>query len=94
MPAAAPNTPTQIATETPAASPELVEFAATHTADSTLDVDNDDGLVARYWKIKDLLGEGEPSGLAARELEEEVAEKHAISVDEPNSFTEAEKNLC
>ena len=44
--------------------------------------------------IEDLLGGGEPLGLAARELEEEVAELHSISADESNSFVEAERNPC
>ena len=39
------------------------------------------------------MGEGEPLGLAARMLKE-VAELHVISVDEPNTFAEAEKNPC
>ena len=43
--------------------------------------------------MDDLVGGGKPSGLAARELEE-VAELHAISADEPNTFAEAEKNSC
>ena len=41
--------------------------------------------------MDDLVGRGEPPGLVARELEE-VAELHAISADEPNTFAEAEKN--
>ena len=36
----------------------------------TLDADHDDGLVAKYQRMEDLLGGGEPSELAARELEE------------------------
>ena len=76
-------------TTTRATPPEQVEFATTHTADSTLDADLDDGLAVRFGRIDDLLGGGEPPGLVVRELEEEVAELHAISVDEPNSFAEA-----
>ena len=40
------------------------------------------------------MGGGEPLGLAARELEQEVAELHAINVDELNTFAEAERNPC
>ena len=94
LPAAALSTPSPTSTTTPSAPPESVEFATPHTADSTLDTDHDDGLVARYRRIRDLLGEGEPLGLAVRELEEEVAELHAISADEQNSFVEAERNPC
>ena len=53
---------------------------------ATLDADQEDGLAARYWKIEDLQGKGEPPALPARKLKEEVAELHAISADEPNSF--------
>ena len=73
--------------------PEPVEFATPRTADSTLDADHDDDLVARYQRMDDLVGGGEPPGLAARELEE-VAELHAISADEPNTLAEAERNPC
>ena len=69
-----------------------MEFSKPRTVDSTLDADYNDGLAARYRKIEDLRGEGEPPGLATRKLEEEVAELHAISADEPNSFVEVEKN--
>ena len=75
------------------APPELVEFATPRTADSTLDADHDANLEARYWRMDDLVGGGEPPGLVARELEE-VAELHAISADEPNTLAEAERNLC
>ena len=50
-----------------------MEFATPRTADSTLDVDHDDSLLARYRRMEYLLGGGEPLGLAARELEEEMA---------------------
>ena len=40
------------------------------------------------WKTH--FGGGEPPGLAAHELEEEVVELHAISADEPNTFAEVE----
>ena len=53
------------------------------------EADHDDDLVARYQRMEDLVGGGEPSGLAPRELEQEVAELHAISVNEPNTFTKA-----
>ena len=46
--------------------------------DSTLDADHDDDLVARYRRMEDLVGGGEPPGLAARELEQGVAELRAI----------------
>ena len=59
-----------------------------------LDADHDDDLVARYRRMEDLVGGGEPPGLAARELEQEVAELHAISADELNTFVEAERNPC
>jgi len=36
-------------------------------------------LSARYRKMEDLLGGGEPPGLAARQLEEEVAEQDVES---------------
>ena len=75
------------------ATPEPVEFATPRTADSTLDVDHDDDLVARYRRMDDLVGGGEPPGLATRELEE-VTELHAISTDEPNTFAKAERNPC
>ena len=94
LPIVAPGTPTPTPTTTPATPPELVEFTTPCTADSTLDVNYDDGLAARYWRMEDLLGEGEPPRLAARELKEKVAKLHAISADEVNSFAEAEKNLC
>ena len=74
---AALDTPTPTPTTTPATPPEPMEFATPCTAHSTLDVDHDDGLAARYQRIEDLLGEGEPLGLAARELEEEVVKLHA-----------------
>ena len=75
------------------APPEPVECATPRTADSTLDAKHDTDLEARYQRMDDLVGGGEPPGLAARELEE-VAEQHAINADEPNSFAEAEKNPC
>ena len=56
------------------APPEPVEFATPRTADSMLDADHDDGLVARYRRMEDLLGRGEPPRLAARQLEQEVPE--------------------
>ena len=87
-----PSTPTPTTTPTTPSKP--VEFATPRTADSALDADHDDGLAARYRRIEDLLGGGEPQGLAVRELKEEVAELHAISADEPNSFIEAERNSC
>ena len=62
--------------------------------DSTLDADLDDDMVARYRRMQDLVGGVEPPRLAARELEQEVAELHAISADEPNTFVEAERNSC
>ena len=71
-----------------------MEFAKPRTADSTLDADHDDGLVARYLSMEDLLGGGEPPRLATREFEEEVVELHAIIADEPNTFAEAERNSC
>ena len=74
--------------------PKPVEFVTRRAADSMLDVDHDDGLTTRYQRIEDLLGGGEPPGLAVCELEEEVAELHAISADEPNFFTKAERNPC
>ena len=65
---------------TPAAAPlEPVEFTTPRIADSTLDVDHDDGLVVRYRRMEDLLGRGEPPGLAARQLEEEVVEQDVES---------------
>ena len=49
----------------PAVAPlEPMEFATPWTADSTLDADHDDDLVARYWRMEDLVGGGEPPGLA------------------------------
>ena len=65
--------PTPTPTTTPAAPSEPVEFATPRIANSTLDADHDDDLVARYRRMEDLLRGGEPPGLAARELEEEVA---------------------
>ena len=59
-----------------------------------MDANHDDDLVARSWRIEDLVGGGEPPGLAARELEQEVVELHAISANEPNTFAEAERNPC
>ena len=59
-----------------------------------MNVDHDDDLVARYRRMDDLVGEGEPPGLAARELEQEVAKLHAINADQPNTFVEAERNPC
>ena len=94
VPAAVPGTPTPTPIITPAMPPESVVFTTPRTADSTLDADHDDGLAAKYRRIEDLLGGGEPQGLAVRELKEEVAELHAISADEPNSFIEAERNSC
>ena len=79
----------------PAATPpEPVEFATPRTTNSTLDTDHNDDLVARYQRMEDLVGGGEPPGLAARKLEQEMAELHAISADEPNTFAEAERNPC
>ena len=78
-PATAPGTPTPTPITTPATPPEPVEFATPHTTNSTLDADHDDGLAARYRRIEDLLGGGEPLGLAVCKLEEEVAKLHAIS---------------
>jgi len=86
------STPTPTPTITPTIPSKPVEFATPRTADSALDADHDDGLAARYLRIEDLLGGGVPQGL--RELKEEVAELHAISADEPNSFVEAERNSC
>ena len=76
-----------------AATPEPVEFATPRTADSTLDIDHVDDLVARYRRMDDLVGGCEPPRLEARKVEE-VAELHAISTDEPNTFAEAERNPC
>jgi len=73
-PAAAPSTLMSTPTITPAATPKPVEFATPRTVNLTLNVDHDDGLVARYRRMKDLLGRGEPPGLAACQLEEEVTE--------------------
>ena len=70
-PVAAPGTHTPTPTTTPAAPPNLVEFSTPRTADSTLDASHDDGLVARYQRMEDLLGGGEPLGLAAHELKSE-----------------------
>ena len=56
-----------------------MEFATPRTADSTLNADHDDDLVARYQRMEDLLGGGEPPGLAACELEEEVDEQDVES---------------
>ena len=72
---------------------ELVEFATPRIVDSTLDADHNDDLVARYWRMDDLVGGGEPPRLATRELEE-VAKLHAISADEPNTLAEAGRNPC
>ena len=94
LPVAASGTPTPTPTTTSAAPPKPVEFATPRTADSTLDADHNDGLVARYWRMEDLLGGGEPPGLAACKLEEEVVELQVISADEPSSLTKAEKNPC
>ena len=93
-PTAALGMPTPTPTTTPPAPLELVKFATPRTADSTLDADYDDGLVARYQRMEVLLGEGEPPRLAVRELEEEMVELHVISADEPNTFAKAERNLC
>ena len=43
--------------------------------------------------MENLVGGSEPPGQAARELKE-VVELHAISVDEPNTFAEEERNPC
>ena len=44
----------------PTAAPlEPVEFATPRTADSTLDADHDDDLVAKYRRMDDLVGRGE-----------------------------------
>ena len=69
-PAAAPGTPTPTPTTTPAAPPDPVEFATPRIADSTLDADHDDDLVARYRRMEDLLGGGVPPELVMRELED------------------------
>ena len=90
--ATTPSMPTPTPTTTSAASPEPVELTIPHTADSTLDADHNNSLVAKYRRMEDLVGEDKPSGLAVHELKEEVAKLHAISVDELNSFAEAEKN--
>ena len=66
-------------TITPAASPKRVEFATPRIADWTLESDHDDGLVAWYRRMEDLLGRGKPPGLAARQLEEEVAKQDVES---------------
>ena len=71
-----------------------MEFATLHTANLTLDAKHDDDLMARYRRMEDLVGGGEPPGLVACELEQEVVEQHAISADEPNTFAEAERNPC
>ena len=71
-----------------------MEFATPRTADSTLDADHDDDLVGRYRRMEDLVGGGEPPGLTACELEQEVTELYAISADEPNTFAEVERNPC
>ena len=55
-------------TTTLAAPLDPLEFATPHTTDSTHDAGHDDGLVARYRRMEDLLGGGEPPRLAAREL--------------------------
>ena len=70
-----------------------MEFATPRTADSTLDADHDADLEAMYQRMDDLVGGGEPPGLATRELEE-VVELHAISAHEPNTFAEAERKQC
>ena len=93
-PATAPGTPMPTPAATLATPPKPVEFATPRTIDSTLDANHDDGLAAKFWKIENLLGEGEPPGPAVHEFEEEVAELHAISMNEPNSFAEAEKKPC
>lgn len=39
------------------------------TTDNVIDADSDDNLVPRYRTLKDILGDGSPPGLTARELE-------------------------
>ena len=75
------------------APPEPMKFATPRTADSTLDANHDADLEARYRRMDDLVGGGEPPGPVARELKE-VAELHAISADELNTFVEVERNSC
>ena len=74
-PIAALGTLTRTPTTTLVAPPDLVEFATPRTVNSMLDADHDDDLVARYRRMEDLLGGGDPPGLAAHELEEELAEQ-------------------
>ena len=69
-PVAAPGTPTPTSTTTSAAPLDPLEFATPRTTDSTLDADHDDGLVASYRRMEDLLGGDKPPRLAARELED------------------------
>ena len=66
LPAAAPSTPMPTSTITPTATLKPMEFITPRSADSTLDANHNDGLVARYRRMEDLLGRGEPPGLAAR----------------------------
>ena len=76
-----------------------MEFVTSHTADLTLDADYDDGLVARYQRMEDLLGRGEPLGLAACQLEEVVAEQdvkfggHAARDTEPLSLNRSSNKI-
>ena len=72
-PAATSGTPMPTPTTTLVVPLEPVEFTTPRIADLTLDADHDDDLVARYRRMEDLLEEGEPLRLAARDLEEEMA---------------------
>ncbi|XP_022930054.1 uncharacterized protein LOC111436525 [Cucurbita moschata] len=65
---------------------EECSIATPRTADSSLDADHDDDLVARYWRMEDLVGGGESPRIGERELEQEVDELHVISADELNTL--------
>ena len=48
-----------------------MDLATPRNADLTLDADHNEGLVARYRRMEDLLGGGEPPGLAVHELKDQ-----------------------
>jgi hypothetical protein len=54
--------------------------------DEDLDADHDEDAPIQVWLIEDVLGPAPAPGLAQ--------ELHAVSSDEPNSFEEAELDLC
>lgn len=72
-------------------SPAPVELATPPSSQGDLDADHGDEAPLRFRRINNVLGDAEVPGLAHRELADEL---NVVSVEEPASFAEAEREAC